>query len=385
VLEQHPAQTEVDVHDVTALEAVEQVLAVRLGHGQRAAVEVGGLGAEAALRRRHRDRPTQHGAVVACVAVQQVALGHGASLPRDGSFERAPPWRWLVADDRTSAVQTFLPHPGFAASAAVLDDRRLGKQRVEVLQILRALTFADYGWRNHPAVTMWRGHVPALVAYGDAVVDAWSARGRADRTRAQIREFAAPEPPRDQAALQEAGLLPAWLGWEALHRSHRSALLRKAPEHYGRLFSDVPDDLPYVWPDPPPPEVDDAPRSAWVVRPADPTEAHGLRDAGLVTVPVPPAGARRGTKAQRQIRRFVDDLRPGDAVATLAGDGLLVGRVGGAAFELGEGHLARAVTWLAEVPRAALRRPAQLQDPQRLFVLRGEPAVERVWCGGPCG
>jgi hypothetical protein len=28
-----------------------------------------------------------------------------------------------------SAVQTFLPYPGFAASARALDDRRLGKQR----------------------------------------------------------------------------------------------------------------------------------------------------------------------------------------------------------------------------------------------------------------
>jgi Pyrimidine dimer DNA glycosylase len=36
-------------------------------------------------------------------------------------------------------VQTFLPYPDFARTAAVLDDRRLGKQRVEVLQILNAM------------------------------------------------------------------------------------------------------------------------------------------------------------------------------------------------------------------------------------------------------
>ena len=36
-------------------------------------------------------------------------------------------------------MQTFLPFADFAASAAVLDDRRLGKQRVETLQVLRAL------------------------------------------------------------------------------------------------------------------------------------------------------------------------------------------------------------------------------------------------------
>ncbi|MDQ1681515.1 MAG: hypothetical protein QOH99_56, partial [Frankiaceae bacterium] len=35
-------------------------------------------------------------------------------------------------------MQTFLPYADFGASARVLDDRRLGKQRVETLQILRA-------------------------------------------------------------------------------------------------------------------------------------------------------------------------------------------------------------------------------------------------------
>jgi hypothetical protein len=37
-------------------------------------------------------------------------------------------------------VQTFLPFPDFDRTARVLDDRRLGKQRVEALQVLRALT-----------------------------------------------------------------------------------------------------------------------------------------------------------------------------------------------------------------------------------------------------
>jgi hypothetical protein len=62
-------------------------------------------------------------------------------------------------------VQTFLPYPDFARSAAVLDDRRLGKQRVETLQILRALTRPDYGWRHHPAVLMWKGHEVSLDAF----------------------------------------------------------------------------------------------------------------------------------------------------------------------------------------------------------------------------
>ena len=36
-------------------------------------------------------------------------------------------------------MQTFLPYPDFAESAKVLDNKRLGKQRVECLQIMKAL------------------------------------------------------------------------------------------------------------------------------------------------------------------------------------------------------------------------------------------------------
>jgi hypothetical protein len=148
-------------------------------------------------------------------------------------------------------MQTFLPHPDFATSAAALDPKRLGKQRVETLQIVRALTVPGYGWQNHPAVLMWRGHLEALGRYGLAVVEEWLARGFGDTCAATIRydlAGAGIESVRTQAELAGAGALPPWLGDEALHRSHRSALLRKDPEWYGSSFPDVPDDLPYVWP-----------------------------------------------------------------------------------------------------------------------------------------
>ena len=54
-------------------------------------------------------------------------------------------------------MQTFLPYPDFAKSAACLDNKRLNKQIVECYQILRAITDPTYGWQNHPAVNMWRG------------------------------------------------------------------------------------------------------------------------------------------------------------------------------------------------------------------------------------
>lgn len=151
-------------------------------------------------------------------------------------------------------MQTFLPVAGFEESARLLDSPRLGKQRVETLQILRALELPDYGWANHPAVLMWRGRTAALVAYGLAMVGAWRERGFADSTDAQIAEFAPEVVGTPQADLAGAGLQPSWVGDEALHRSHRSNLIAKDPAFYrGRfaeLFGPEPDDLPYVWPGP---------------------------------------------------------------------------------------------------------------------------------------
>jgi hypothetical protein len=148
-------------------------------------------------------------------------------------------------------MQSFLPYPEFARTAAVLDPRRLGKQRVEALQILRGLVVPNYGWRHHPAVKMWTGYEEALVRYGLDICSAWTASERTDTCsttlRADLREYCTIEHVRDQAELAAAGELPPWLGDDEFHRSHRSALLRKDPEHYGPLF-DEPADLPYVWP-----------------------------------------------------------------------------------------------------------------------------------------
>ena len=149
-------------------------------------------------------------------------------------------------------MQTFLPYADFRRSALTLDPRRLGKQRVEAIQVLRGLTVPGYGWRHHPAVRMWAGYEEALVRYGLDVCAVWTAGGRADTCAATLREDLAASlrrtEVRSDAELAAAGELPPWLGEEALHRSHRSALVRKDPAHYRPLFPGVPDDLPYVWP-----------------------------------------------------------------------------------------------------------------------------------------
>ncbi|MEJ3653240.1 MSMEG_6728 family protein [Actinomycetes bacterium KLBMP 9759] len=148
-------------------------------------------------------------------------------------------------------MQTFLPYPDFAASAAVLDERRLGKQRVEALQVLRALTRQGYGWQHHPAVTMWRGYPEAVAAYGTAMCAEWVARGHPDTCAASIAsDLAATGVPRllSQAELAAAGSLPSWLGDERVHRSHRAALIRKMPGHYLPVFETTDAEIPYHWP-----------------------------------------------------------------------------------------------------------------------------------------
>jgi hypothetical protein len=150
-------------------------------------------------------------------------------------------------------MQTFLPYADFERSARVLDQRRLGKQRVECIQVLRGLVVEGYGWRHHPAVKMWRGHEEALARYALTCCEVWGEAGYADTCAATIRTDlgrTGVTEIRSQGELAAAGVLPAWLGDEAFHRSHQSSLVRKDPEHYAGQFPGVPDDLPYVWPTP---------------------------------------------------------------------------------------------------------------------------------------
>lgn len=145
-------------------------------------------------------------------------------------------------------MQTFLPFPDFRDSAAALDARRLGKQRVETLQLMRALTWPEYGWKNHPAVAMWRGYLPALMAYQDAVCDEWEARGYRDTCRLKTLSDLE-RVPADAAAYRAGDIaIPCWIGMPEFHLSHRSNLLRKDPQFYAPRFPDVPDNLDYLWP-----------------------------------------------------------------------------------------------------------------------------------------
>jgi hypothetical protein len=302
-------------------------------------------------------------------------------------------------------MQTFLPVADFEESARLLDTPRLGKQRVETLQILRALELPDYGWASHPAVLMWRGRTAALVAYGLAMVRIWRERGFADSTEPLIGEFAPEVVGRSQAELADGGFLPGWLGDEELHRSHRSNLLAKDPQFYRAAFAErfgsEPADLPYVWPAPddlpPRPPADGVP--VWVVRPRAHAELGACLTAGVVglgtqsgidvdATGLSPAelrvlarelSGRRPAKDLRQLSAFLDEVSPGDAVAVPVegGAGLLLGEVVGDYLFQGRELLPhrRAARWGRVVPRSAARPVAGLQDPRALFRIALDPAV----------
>ena len=76
-------------------------------------------------------------------------------------------------------MQTFLPYANFNRSARALDYKRLGKQRVEALQIHNIVSGkrTTGGWVNHPAVKMWKGYAAALAVYHNTMIDEWVDRG----------------------------------------------------------------------------------------------------------------------------------------------------------------------------------------------------------------
>jgi len=173
-------------------------------------------------------------------------------------------------------MQTFLPYADFAQSMASLDDKRLGKQRVEAYQVLLqlgGLKMANYpdweprlgGWGSHPAVAMWAGHEIQLAEYIKVCCDEWTSRSRivganeATGEPGELIHFSDTVKLNTEVALELmrqpdwTDELPAWIGTEAIHRTHRSNLLNK---DFGYYSSKFPEDIPkkgksyleYIWP-----------------------------------------------------------------------------------------------------------------------------------------
>jgi hypothetical protein len=148
-------------------------------------------------------------------------------------------------------MQTFMPFAQYYdETAKCLDNKRLGKQRVETYQILRALTGETKGWRNHPATKMWEGFEFQLYVYQTAICTEWDRRGYKDTVLESSKELV------KRHNIRPSIKLPEWMKNPALAITHRANLYLKDPFHYiefedeAKIYTDYvccPDKCKYWW------------------------------------------------------------------------------------------------------------------------------------------
>ena len=129
-------------------------------------------------------------------------------------------------------MQTFVPYETFNEIARCLDYRRLGKQRVECMQILTALQTGQ-GWANHPATRMWSGYEAALRRYQAVMIREWIRRGYNNTMKI----------PKGGGRVK----MPDWWGGP-IHAIHRPSLLHKDREYYEMFGWREKPELNYIWP-----------------------------------------------------------------------------------------------------------------------------------------
>jgi hypothetical protein len=133
-------------------------------------------------------------------------------------------------------MQTFLPSPSPMTSARILDNKRLNKQILECYQILNVLSGKSPtgGWRNHPAVLMWKGYERGLWQYVQAMIREAKLRGiRTENNEANLNRL------KDQCWESWGNTPPSF--WEDTNKlmrvitTHRASLFDKDPMHYMRF------------------------------------------------------------------------------------------------------------------------------------------------------
>lgn len=137
-------------------------------------------------------------------------------------------------------MQTFLPYKDFDKSAQALDSKRLNKQILECYQILKVLSNKDphAGWRNHPAVKMWRGYEHLLLDYTMSMVREAKTRGiKTDKNMDNIVSLI------NAYGIDWGFEIPAWyeddVKMKRLTTSHKANLYKKDPTYYFDFFSAV--------------------------------------------------------------------------------------------------------------------------------------------------
>lgn len=134
-------------------------------------------------------------------------------------------------------MQTFLPYPSFAQSAAALDDRRLHNQLNEFRVLRKAILGGPKTpWAHHPAAIMWHGHLGALCLYAIVIAETMEYRGMT----VDLGEILS------YARETDDTRRPRWFGDPEFHELHSQNLVRKDPAHYAGLAKQ-PSDV-YIWP-----------------------------------------------------------------------------------------------------------------------------------------
>lgn len=140
-------------------------------------------------------------------------------------------------------MNTFITDHNIVKSAKNLDNRRLGKQRVEAIQIANCLLVKESRWKNHPAVKMWKGYEKYLVqTYLFEILWEWSHRGF--KNLKCLEHFENLYYNFSKNLVWEK---PYWLTNEFIE-AHRSNLIKKNSEYYKPLFPNTKEDLGYIWP-----------------------------------------------------------------------------------------------------------------------------------------
>lgn len=164
-------------------------------------------------------------------------------------------------------MQTFVPFSDVYESARVLDLKRLGKQRVETLQIVLGVLRINLDgtpktgrtWGDHTVGKMWAKNLHGLLVYQDAIVSEWREHSFKDtcwvKTKVAMHRAGVLHPDIDPLStdmlpvwVQQEHPMPDWWGREDIHSSHRAALLSKNPEYYGQFGWKEAPVYNYVWP-----------------------------------------------------------------------------------------------------------------------------------------
>jgi hypothetical protein len=148
-------------------------------------------------------------------------------------------------------VNTFVTASTPEECASNLDNKRLGKQRVEAKQIIDILESSHLneskGYSNHPIVAQWRGFTQALKVYYNAIFDEWEARGYKND---KLKRYEIVQDPALSHLVTKPNevvvMFPKWFFNPIIHLTYKCDLYRKKPEYYGKIFNFTSDEKEYL-------------------------------------------------------------------------------------------------------------------------------------------